>query len=59
MKIREFNKASATAVAGALVTLAGTFWVMDQAVMGALHTILTTILVFKTTNETPKAPNKE
>lgn len=47
-----FNKASAAAVSGALVTLAGAFVALDGELQGAAQTLLTALLVYL-------VPNKE
>ncbi len=45
-----FNKATAAALAGALVTLVAAFWAPDPEVQGALQTLLTAALVWLVPN---------
>ncbi len=50
-KLGQFNKATASALAGALATLAGSFIpVIGQTEQGAIQTILVTILVLVVPN---------
>lgn len=51
--MRKFNKATAAALSGALVTIIVAFWPINNEVQGALHTIITTILVWWVANEAP------
>lgn len=46
MKMKRFNKATAAVVSGALVTIVGSFVVMDQEFMASVQTILTAALVY-------------
>jgi hypothetical protein len=38
--MKQFNKASAAALAGTLVTLAAAFWPLESELQGALQTVL-------------------
>ena len=55
MAMKQFNKASAAAIAGAAVTVLGAFVVLDQEVLGAIQTVLVTLLVYFVPNQGTKA----
>lgn len=51
--MKRFNKATAAALAGALVTAAAAFWPLESELQGALQTVLTTALVWLVPNVQP------
>jgi hypothetical protein len=51
--MKQFNKASAAALAGTLVTLAAAFWPLESELQGALQTVLTAALVWLVPNAVP------
>lgn len=50
--VTRFNKATASALAGAAITAIGAFVALDQETLGAIQTLLVTALVYF-------IPNKE
>lgn len=50
MRFQEFNKATAAALSGAIVTILGSILILDQEVAGALQTLLATALVYFVSN---------
>lgn len=48
--MRKFNKATAAVVAGAVVTIVGTFVTIDAEVMASIQTLLTAVLVWLVPN---------
>lgn len=51
--MKQYNKATAAALAGALVTLAAAVWPLGSELQGALQTVLTTALVWLVPNAAP------
>lgn len=51
--MKRFNKATAAALAGALVTAVAAFWPLESELLGALQTVLTTVLVWLVPNVEP------
>jgi len=54
--MKRYNKATAAALAGALVTAAAAFWPLESELQGALQTVLTTALVWLVPNIVPLDP---
>ncbi len=48
--MKRFNKATAAALAGALVTAAAALWPLEGGLQGALQTVLTAALVWLVPN---------
>ena len=44
--MKRFNKATAAAVAGAVVTVLGAVFALDADLQGAIQTVLTALLVY-------------
>lgn len=53
--MKRFNKATAAALAGTLVTLAAALWPLEGELQGALQTVLTAALVWLVPNAAPDA----
>lgn len=51
--MKRFNKATAAALAGALLTAVAAFWPLESELQGALQTVLTTALVWLVPNVVP------
>lgn len=50
MNLKSFNKATASAIAGAVVTIAASLVSLSPELQGSIQTVLTTILVFAARN---------
>lgn len=50
MSIKKFNKTTAAVLAGAIVTVIASFYVMDAELQGAVQTLITAALVFLVPN---------
>jgi hypothetical protein len=51
--MKRYNKATAAALAGALITAVAAFWPLESELQGALQTVLTTVLVWLVPNIAP------
>ncbi len=56
--MKRFNKATAAALAGALVTVVAALWPLESELQGALQTVLTTALVWLVPNIQPADPGR-
>jgi hypothetical protein len=57
--MKRFNKATAAALAGALITAIAAVWPLDSELQGALQTVMTTALVWLVPNIEPAATGRQ